>query len=150
MASALPGRTPACSSGAASVARGLAALAAGLPLLLSVAAAARAAALAALAGAAAVAVLAALARRVRRVGDLRGALLAHALLAQPFVLLVVLDARTVVLGHAGAPLGRTCLTGGVPTRPTATSGRRPRRRRSAARWRGAAAMSSGRLCRLAT
>ena len=42
---------------------------------------------------------AALARRVGRVGDLGGTLLAHALLAQAFVLLVVLDARPVILGH---------------------------------------------------
>src|SRR3954465_5168022 len=99
MASALPGRTPACSSGAASVPRALAALAAGLLLLLAVAAAARAAALAALARAALVAVLAALLGRVGRVRDRGGARLAHALLPEALVLLVVLDAGSVVLGH---------------------------------------------------
>src|SRR4051794_38156466 len=87
-------------------ARGLAALATGLLLLRLVAAAARAARLLALAAAAA---LAALGGGVRGVGDLRRALLAHALLLEPLVLLVVLDAGSVVLGHGCTSRGRVAL-----------------------------------------
>jgi len=57
-----------------------------------------------IAAAAALRLLATLARSVRRIGDLRRALLAHALLAQTLVLLVVLDARPVL---AARLLGRT-------------------------------------------
>src|SRR3954447_17761521 len=80
-------------------ARLLPALAPGRGLLGLVAAAARAARLLALAAAAA---LAALRRGVRGVGDLRRALLAHALLLEALVLLVVLDAGAVILRH-GVP-----------------------------------------------
>src|SRR4051794_20874293 len=82
--------------GLRAVARRLAALAPRLLLLRAVCAAARAARLLALAAAAA---LPALRGRVRGVRDLRRALLAHALLLEALVLLVVLDAGTVVLGH---------------------------------------------------
>src|SRR4051794_27662652 len=91
----LPGaQKSAIRSGRASAVRLPAALRAGLLLLRAVAAAARAARLLALAAAAA---LAALRGGVRRVGDLRRALLAHALLLESLVLLVVLDARPVIL-----------------------------------------------------
>src|SRR4051812_28523706 len=86
------------------LAAGLAALAAGRLLLGAVAAAARAAALGALAAAAATAVLAALLRCgvVRAgvgIGDGGRALLVHALLAKALVLLVVLDAGTMIFCH---------------------------------------------------
>ncbi len=81
-------------------ARLLAALATRGRLLGLVAAAAAAAALLALARAAA---LAAAAGGALRVGDRGRARLAHALLAQALVLLVVLHARSMVLGHAAPP-----------------------------------------------
>jgi transposase len=78
----------------------LAALSTGCLLLCAVAAASASAAAAALAAAlAAAGALAALARRVRRVRDRGGARLAHPLLSQPLVLLVVFDARAVILCH---------------------------------------------------
>src|SRR5436190_7537887 len=85
----------------------LAALAAGRCLLRLVAAAAAAAALLAAAAAAA---LPAPARRARRVRDRGRARLAHALLAQPLVLLVVLHARSMVLCHwFASSLGVACI-----------------------------------------
>src|SRR3954454_17997842 len=105
----VPGLTP---RGGMSAAR-LPALSPGRLLLSAVAAAARAARLAALAAAAAAsarALAALLRRRVVRAGvrvrDGGRARLAHALLAQALVLLVVLDARSVVLdhGHLSRPL----------------------------------------------
>src|SRR3954453_17687590 len=92
-------------SGLRGAARRLSALAARLLLLRAIAAAARAARLLALAAAAA---LAALRGRVRGVRDLRRALLAHALLPEALVLLVVLDAGTVVLGHETSSSGIAC------------------------------------------
>src|SRR5215208_735717 len=80
----------------AALARLFAALAAGGLLLRLVAAAPASAAPLALAATAA---LATPARRARRVRDRGGPRLAHALLAQTLVLLVVLDARAVVLRH---------------------------------------------------
>src|SRR3977135_587797 len=68
--------------------------------LRTVAAASAAAALAALAAATA---LAPAAGRALRVGDRSCARLAHPLLAQAFVLLVVLDARPVILRHQSPP-----------------------------------------------
>src|SRR5215212_8149176 len=76
----------------------LAALAAGRLLLGGVAAAAAAARLPAPAAAAA---LAAAARGALRVRDRRCPRLAHALLAKALVLLVVLDAGSVIFRHAG-------------------------------------------------
>src|SRR2546421_11925763 len=89
-------RTPPLFRRRRSLARALAALASGGLLLGLVAAAAATAAAAAATTARA---LAAPARGPRRVGDRRRALLAHSLLAETLVLLVVLDARTVVLRH---------------------------------------------------
>src|SRR3954451_16754590 len=95
------------------------------------------------AAAAAGLLLAALLRGARRVGDLGGALLAHALLAQTLVLLVVLDAGSVVLGHVHHLLGGAgwipahggpkppapfpCLAAGVSTGHDEQGGRRHRR-----------------------
>src|SRR5205814_2154474 len=61
-----------------------------------------------LAAAAAVAVLASAAGRALRVRDRSRTALAHALLAQALVLLVVLHARTVVLSHIGSPPWVAC------------------------------------------
>src|SRR5205823_10430093 len=84
----------------------LAALASGGRLLGLVATAARARTLPAQARSAA---LATPARGAGRVGNGRGAGLAHPLLPQTLVLLVVLDAGTVVLGHANTSDDRAFL-----------------------------------------
>src|SRR3954451_1256362 len=65
-----------------------------------------------------------------RVGDLRGALLRHALLAQALVLLVVLHRRTVIFCHASSvPDALTTSTLDVAGQTVAGAGRNPRSRK---------------------